>query len=133
MISQLVDNKATKFQRYTRVFEVQGREDVGVFNSFSIVCERIVCCAGTSLAELMDTMFKMYWVFQMHYPLPPDLQVFMKFLQSVYTIVYANERMPNRVSELRNIQQLQQKQFVWKALPFVEVAWIPYVLRNLAW
>ena len=65
--------------------------------------------------------------------LPPGLQVFMKFLQSVYKIVYANERMPNRVSELRNIQQLQQKQFVWKALPFVEVAWIPYVLRNLAW
>jgi hypothetical protein len=84
---------------------IQGREDVGVFNSFSIVCERIVCCAGTSLAESMDTMFKMYWVFQMHYP--PGLQVFMKFLQSVYKIVYANERMPNRVSELRKILQLQ--------------------------
>jgi hypothetical protein len=84
---------------------IQGRKDTSVFNGFSIVCEQMVCSAGTPLAESVDMLFKMYWVFNMQYP--AGLQVFLKFLQSIYKVSYAKERMPNRVCELRQILLLQ--------------------------
>jgi hypothetical protein len=39
---------------------LKGRENIGVFNSSNTVCERMVCCAGTSITESMDSMLKMY-------------------------------------------------------------------------
>jgi len=47
---------------------VQRDCDTGVCNSFSIICEAVVCTAGAPLVESLDILLKCFWVFRMEYP-----------------------------------------------------------------
>lgn len=107
-VSESVEMHATKPREHNQPqLFIQGCDISGTFVSYNIVCENVVCAAGTSLAESMDYLFKMYWVFEMHYP--AGLQIFFKFLQCMYNISQPGERVPNRICELRQIMQLHMQ------------------------
>ena len=61
----------------------QSADDNNQLNG-SIVCDGKVCVAGFSMAECVDYLFKMFWVFSLEYP--NGLEMFFKFLKLVENI-----------------------------------------------
>jgi hypothetical protein len=73
----------------------------GDFAKFAIICESVVCNAGSSLVESLDLLFKMLWVFKMQYP--SGLKMFFTFIQQIFGIKYGSERIPSRVIEVARL------------------------------
>ena len=58
-----------------------------------------MCSAGSTFAESLDMLYKMFWVFQWEYP--KGTKFFFNFLQKVMSIRLVNS-MPERVKKFFN-------------------------------
>jgi len=66
--SSSVASQANQLPHVQPMIVVQGDCDTGLCNSFSIICEAVVCTAGASVVESLDILLKFFWIFRMEYP-----------------------------------------------------------------
>ena len=98
-VSESVEQSAALNSHHSQpILVIQGGENFEGNVGFSLVCEGMVCSAGSTFAESLDMLYKMFWVFQWEYP--KGTKLFFKFLQKVYKMSFGNERVPSKVEEI---------------------------------
>lgn len=98
-VSESVEHVAGQYQQHRQpILVIQGDPSFSGSLGFFLVCEGLVCIAGSTFVESLDMLYKLYWVFQWEYP--QGTTQFFKFLQRVYKMSFGNERVPSKVAEI---------------------------------